>query len=161
MPKIDELERGIKIDEHDLDMECKNHAELFYKVAKELALTISRRDEIKKDLEVIESTVDAEIRLRASSLDKKPTETQIQSQKHLDARVIKTQKKLSELNLEVGQWAALKESFGQRSYMLGHMTELYVNSYRGEISAREPEQRMKSHDADIAKQEMRKQRSSR
>ncbi len=67
MTDIKNLESKLVIDEHALDVALRDHPDTFYRVAMELALAISNRDEAKQDLEEMESEVDMELRKDAAA----------------------------------------------------------------------------------------------
>ena len=58
----EELERELKIDENSLEMVARDHPEWLYKVAKKLALAISRRDYAERELKELQSKVALDFR---------------------------------------------------------------------------------------------------
>ena len=88
MTDLAKLEKKLQIDQHALDTALREHPDLFYQVASELALAISNRDEAKQDLDQIEAQVDAELRRAAAVSEDKVTEKAIESNKNTDRRVI-------------------------------------------------------------------------
>lgn len=133
--ELEELEPGLLIDENRLEQACSRHPDLFYRVSKRLAAEISYRDSLKEDLATTEAEVDAEIRQEAAEQEAKTTEKEIESRKRTDKRVEKARNQLLDANLAVGQWAALKDAFTQRSYMLKTLGELYVSNYYSDTSS--------------------------
>ena len=156
-PSYDELEEALLIDKEDLDSVNETHADLFHRVSKQLALLISRRDAAKLEKEDIEARIDARIRHDAEVHETKLTEKQVESEKRLHKDVQAAVNRQSQLNEQVGRWSALKESFQQRSYALGHLADLYVSGYFGGTSGASA--RMKEHDAGNARREMHKLRT--
>ena len=140
---IKQLEDKLRIDEHALEVSLREHPELFYKVATELALAISNRDEAKQDLEEVEALVDMEIRKDASAVGGKTTEKEIDSLKKADERVITASDKFMEERYNAAKWSALKEAYEQKSYALYNLTELYISNYyssnenAGKVTVRE------------------------
>lgn len=131
-----ELESALSIDPNALDEALVVHPEAFYRVAKKLALEISRRDASKKNLAEIEAEVDARIRHDAEVADEKVTEKSIESTKRTHPRVKKAIEELHKLNESVGLLSALKESFIQRGNALRELPQLHLSGYYGEVSVR-------------------------
>lgn len=113
-PTYDELRDGLKFAIDDMDECLQRQPELFFAAAEKLALLISQRDEAKERLKLVEAEVDEDIRVAARANDRKITEKEVESEKIRDTEVLAAQRKLSELNLEVGKYFALKESYAQR-----------------------------------------------
>jgi len=160
MPKIEEFEDGLRIDEDALDEGLQRQPSLFYNVAKELTLLISRRDEAKRILAEVEAEVDTEIRDDASHDDKKITEKEVASLKALDKRVTEAQRKLSLLSTEVGKWAALKEAYGHRLEALKSMARLHLsNYYSTDVTIRDKEMNeARNKHADRAKEAIKQEK---
>lgn len=129
MTELAKLEQKLQIDQHALDIALREHPDLFYKVASELALAISNRDEVKQDLDELEAEVDIELRKIAATALEKSTETQIQSKKKIDKRVIAANDKHMAERLNAAKWTALKEAYEARSYALSKLVDLYLASY--------------------------------
>jgi hypothetical protein len=129
MANLQHLELKLRIDEHALDIALREHPDLFYQVASELALAISNRDEAKQDLDEVEAEVDMELRKDAATSGEKTTETQIQSNKKLDKRVKSANDILLEQRYNAAKWTALKEAYESRSYALSKLVDLYLANY--------------------------------
>jgi hypothetical protein len=151
-PTLEELEQGLAINEHKLETECSRHADVFYRVAKRVALETSKRDALKQLMAETEATVDLDYRRVAEKASEKPREKAIESECLLDARVKRIKGEYLEASRLVLEWTALKEAFQARSYELSHLVDLYVRNYYGEISKSE---------ADLARQEMTRMRQQR
>ena len=128
---IIELEAGLRINEHELDGALQEQPELFYHVAKELALMISQRDQAKQHLAEIEAEVVVALNEKARANDEKVTVKEIESLKDTDEDVLAAAKNFYQLSAMVGKLGALKEAYVQRSYVLKDMVTLYVNNYYG------------------------------
>lgn len=129
MTDLKKLELKLAIDQHGLDIALREHPDLFYKVASELALAISNRDEAKQDVDDIEAVVDMELRRAASISEDKVTEKAIESNKRADKRVVSANDKFLEARFEAAKWAALKEAYESRSYALSKLVDLYLANY--------------------------------
>ena len=129
MSLLKQLEAKLVIDEHALDIALREHPDLLYKVASELALAISNRDEAKQELEQIQAQVDSELRKAALISDQKVTETSIQSNKNTDKRVIAANDVFLEKSYEAAKWTALRSAYEQRSYSLSKLVDLFLANY--------------------------------
>lgn len=129
MTDLKQLEVKLQIDPHSLDTALREHPDLFYKVASELALAISNRDEAKQDLDELEAEVDMEIRAEAARLNEKTTETQILSMRKVDKKVKASNDVFLEKRYDAAKWTALKEAYEARSYALSKLVDLYLASY--------------------------------
>lgn len=163
MPKIEDFEHSLRIDENSIDAALQEQPQNFYFVAKELTLLISRRDEAKKNLAEVEAEVDTEIRDDATNEERKITEKEVASLKALDKRVIRSNKEYSLLASEVGKWAALKEAYGHRLEALKSMVRLHLsNYYSTDITIRDRETTdARARHAERAKEETKKERNRR
>ena len=124
-----ELEQALAIDEYELADARKKQPELFYRVAKAYALTISRRDAAKQSLQDAEARADLDVRRDAQQEERKITEGEVRAMVQVDPAVVQTRAVLSRLSEEVGQLGALKEAFQDRSYALKDLISLYVANY--------------------------------
>jgi hypothetical protein len=124
-----DLRSKLGIDEHSLDMALREHPDLFYEVASQLALAVSNRDEAKLDLEEVEAEVDKELRRAAAINDDRTTEKEIESNKKIDKRVKIANDKLVKEKYNAAKWTALKDAYEQRSYALSKLVDLYLANY--------------------------------
>jgi hypothetical protein len=128
-----QLEEALLIDEHALDEAIEAQPDMFWRVSKQLALLESRRDASKQALADEEAKVDTELRMKARKNDEKITNDEIKAQTRLMPAVKKASQTYLELNGQVSLYEALKGSFKQRSYALGHLVDLYVAGYFGQL----------------------------
>lgn len=125
-----QLEALLEIDPDDLDTACARHADLSYRVSKQLAMEQSLRDAAKQNLAEIEAKADLKVRKTFDDLDKKTTEGLIRSNVLLHHDVIAANEDLQKRNIGLLKWTALKEAYMQRSYMLKSLVDLaYMNYY--------------------------------
>ena len=163
--KIADLERGLSIDANAIDEALLNQPDLFYRVAKQLALLISQRDAIKQEKEEIEAEVDAKIRSEAAANaddkdKKKLTEKEVESRKALSEEVRAIEREYLDLGERVNKIVALKEAYIQRSHALKSLVELHISGYFG-TNVASSESRMKDYDADKARKAMSRERVKR
>lgn len=154
---LDDLQPGLKIDEHELDKACQQHAELFQGVADALTFALSRRDEAKAILAEVEAAVDLELR-RKKGRSEKLTNPEVAAMVCIDQRVYDAKRQHLRLVHEASRLAALKESFEQRSYQLKQMTQLYLASYFGDISETGSNSQMKTVRSEYVKKQLNKMR---
>src|SRR5262252_4686408 len=114
----DRLERGLEIDEDDLDRAVMRQPQLFYEVARMVKVRTSERDAWKKELDKAEATADAKVRAMLEKEEGKPREADIKNRVMMFKDVESARKEVMECNIDLGMWEALKESYVQRSYML-------------------------------------------
>lgn len=127
--ELKKLEDGLQINQHALDDALRIHPDLFYKVATELALAISNRDEAKQDLDEVEAKADIDIRAEAARIKEKTTEKEIESMRKVDKNVIAATDNFAARKLEAAKWTALKEAYEARSYALSKLVDLHLASY--------------------------------
>lgn len=151
-----QLEAGIKIDENALEDALQAQPELFYHVAKELALQISKRDQAKQRLAEVEAKIELDIRRKASDEDRKITDKTVAAEVTTDEDVIEASRDFFKLSGIVGQLGALKDAYIQRSYVLKDMTALYIQNYYGQAGGN-PQNAIRDHKADTVKEIIRNQ----
>ncbi len=85
---LQDLERALKIDKHALDEGLECQADLFYMVARECALFVSRQDSASQQQKEVEAAVDQGIR-RQLDPNEKVTEANIEARRrtHPDSGV--------------------------------------------------------------------------
>lgn len=147
---IRELETALAINEYALNEERAKNPELFYRVAKAYALTMSRRDAAKQALADAEARADLAFREEAQGANRKITEGEVRATVLTSPSVDSARRLLARLNEEVGQLGALKEAYEDRSYALKDLINLYVANYYG---AMEPSA-ARAQNADEARRKM-------
>lgn len=129
---MDELEEGLRIDQHALDEACMVQPQAFYNVAKELAMAVSRRDAAKQILNETEARADARIRHDIEVSGEKVTETAVKNRIALDKAVLAAQRDVHVSNEHLGRLTALKEAFSQRGYVLRDLVQLHMSQHYGD-----------------------------
>jgi hypothetical protein len=123
------LEKKLAINEHGLEEALREHPTLFYHVASETALSMSRRDEAKQSLEETVAAVMMDIRREAERRDEKVTDKSVEAECKSDATVRKANKFYLDAKLGADKWSALRDAYVQRSHALSKLVELYLNQY--------------------------------
>lgn len=126
---IEELEDGLQIDEHALEIECRDHSPRYYQVSKMLALATSERDLLAKELKEAEGQFDVDYRREAFGRDEKVTDKSVEAERKSDKKISQLNSALLDADKQVKMLAALERSYEKRSYMLGHLVELWVKNY--------------------------------
>src|SRR5262245_1011425 len=110
---IEQLEDLLEIDEFRLEDVCARHSGIFYKVAKQTALAISRRDAAYQAVKEANSRADAKIRHDAEVSDEKVTDKTVEAKRVLEPNVMAAVEQHAQLKLQADLLIALKESFDQ------------------------------------------------
>ena len=134
MSKVLERLRESLVIDNDAIGDCLIEQPQFYNdVASGHAESVARRDALKLEAEEAQAEVDRRIRAEASARGDKITEAAIQQQIRLDAAVADLARRGLAAREESDRWAALKEAYQQRSFMLRELVALRV-SERGDIA---------------------------
>lgn len=126
---LEELQKGLRIDRHDLDTELVNQPSLYFKVGQFYAEAISVRDKARLDRDKEHAELDRYIRQEAHGNNERVTEAQVLSLIKEDVSYDIAQTRYSELCKVAEIWLALKESFQQRSYAIKDLVQLFVSNY--------------------------------
>lgn len=129
-PNGSHLEESLQIDPDDLDTCLVEQPGLFYHVADDVATANSRRDGLKLQLEETEAEIDQEIRTDALRLDFKMTEAMIKNKILTAPRVKELQRQLLEAKTNAERKQALKEAYGQRSFMLRELVAVQLAHFQ-------------------------------
>lgn len=138
LKELPELEKGLRIDEHDLDQALLQQPDLFYRVAKAYAILASRKDAAKQGVLEAEAIADLEVRTaheKKSRRDedakkKQPTAQQVAAEVRLSSGVRRAIDDMLAISSAAAQYGALKEAYEQRSYALKELCNLASeNSY--------------------------------
>lgn len=134
MSKVMDRLRGSLAIDRDAIGECLiEQPQLYYDVASGHAESAARRDALKLETEEAQAGVDQRIRADAAGRGDKITEAAIQQQLRLDISVADLARRGLAAREETDRWAALKEAYQQRSFMLRELVALRV-SERGDIA---------------------------
>lgn len=153
------LEDDLKIDKLDLDTELINQPSLFFKVGKFYAESISVRDEAKLNRDREQAELDRLVRQEAHESNEKITETQVLSRIKENPSYDVFQARVFKLTEIADQWAALKESYQQRSYALGHLVNLFQSNYYTDSFAGVERNESRDRKASTARERMAEKRN--
>lgn len=121
--KLSRLRSLLHINRDKLDDEVAEHAEHYERVAELHVLAVSEYDAIKQELD----DVIAEESVAVRQSEDKMTETAIKQLVKDKPKVQKLSRELLDAKLLVDKCSVLKESFGQRSYMMRELVGLYIS----------------------------------
>jgi hypothetical protein len=124
-----DYETQLLIDPDAVDEAIMRQAQTFNDVAERHVEAISRRDDYDDRLKRTEARAEMAIRQKLDETGDKYTEATVKARKLLDKDVREATRRLREAEREAALWGILKESFHQRSHMLGHMAKLYEAGY--------------------------------
>ena len=130
---VDRLRDSLVIDRDGLGECLIEQPQLYYDVASAHVESVARRDALKLDVEEVQAKVDKRIRDEAATKDTKITEASIQQTLRLDLKVADVARRSLAAREESDRWAALKEAYQQRSFMLRELVALRI-SERGDIA---------------------------
>lgn len=124
---MDRLREQLLIERDALSDCLIEQPQLYFDVATGHAESVARRDALKLDVEEVQAEVDKRIRADAVVKDVKLTEAAIQQQLKLDAKVADLAHRSLAAREETDRWAALREAYQQRSFMLRELVALHVS----------------------------------
>lgn len=127
-----DLEASLRIDRNGLDDALIAQPDLYYRVSRSYAMSLSRRDQKKIELEEVRARIDQEIRRRSAKDNEKITEAAIMGRIVLDDQYREASETLNDTNTEMNGWLALRSAYEQRSYALKDLSALYVAGYFGD-----------------------------
>ena len=125
-----DFQERLKIDKHALDEELVAQPQLYFQIGERAAMAESRRDAAKDNLKRAEATLSLAIRKEIEDrTGKKPTEAQVEAAviSHEDYQAARDDYTAAAQAASVAQ--VLKESFGQRGYMLRDLCQLHIAGY--------------------------------
>jgi hypothetical protein len=121
---LERFRKHLAIDKDELDACLIEQPEIFDHVADAHSLAIADRDATKLDLDEAEAEEGSKIRDRAAQMEEKLTEASVREQLILSSRLRILRRQHLEKKAIVDRWAALKESFHQRNYMLRELAPM-------------------------------------
>ena len=151
---LEQMEGALQISEHDLDEALLQQPQLYFQVSRQLALTTSLRDAAKQNLAIVEARTDLNIRRAAREKKLDQTEKEVKSQVIMHLDMEKANKALLALELEHDEWQAMEKAFDQRMKALSKLVDLYLKNYWAESGLTRDQDSMKSHNANLARNDM-------
>jgi hypothetical protein len=124
---MDDLRKHLEIDKNALDQELENQSVLYDKIADLVTEANKSRDVLKERL----ATVDAELFLEVRSQDSKTkhTEAFIKATVQTDPRHHQAFDNYLKAKFDAEELSNLKDAFGDRSYNIRGLVDLWVRGY--------------------------------
>lgn len=138
IPTLAEFRSKLAYDTDGITVTVTEHPEQFERVGRGAAFATARHDSLKYDVELEEARVAKIVREDAAAEDKKLTDKAVETEVAATASVQRLKRELLEAKSELGQWAALKEAWAQRSYMLKESVSIYLARMTGSSSVTAP-----------------------
>jgi hypothetical protein len=140
-----DLQAQLAIDKSVLDDEVIRQPVLFYAISEQLTDAIAERDGAKENLAAIDAILDGEWRKKLAKLHSKVTEKMVENHVLTDRRHEKAFDIWLDSKTHADKLSALKDAFGQRSYMLRDLVSLYSTNYYEESSVKPSRVQEASH----------------
>jgi hypothetical protein len=128
-PTPRDFEDRLKIDRHNLDQELIEQPELFYRICEQYALAVSQRDQMNDRCKQVAAERLERWRAKLEAKSEKVTEARLKTLAAADPKYTAVVREYAEAARQVDQWLALKDSFGQRAWVLKDLVQLFVAGY--------------------------------
>lgn len=123
---LEALESALRIDDTDIDRCLMEQPDLFYQTAIAAERAVSVRDEAKLRLEQKMAELDRSVREKAAAEEEKITEAGIRNKLMTLPRIKELNAAYLEAKEKAGKWAALKEAYRERSFMLRELVSRQI-----------------------------------
>jgi phosphoglycolate phosphatase-like HAD superfamily hydrolase len=120
----------LEIDDHDLDGCLMQQPEAYHYASEQHVFAVARHDEAKLILEETTAELDQDVRARAAKANEKLTEGAIEARLTGLPKIKELTRALLNAKKEAATWAALKDSFSQRSHALRDLVALRLGERR-------------------------------
>ena len=155
-------EDRIKIDQNALNDELVAQPELFLAASRAYVEAVSERDAAKSELDVARAAADFRVRTAREAAGEKSTETIIASAVELDKKYRAAVERHLAAKKAAAEAEVVKESFGQRGYVLKDLAALYIAGYYATSSVSGPDSReVQKQDYEVKRTEIAKRRRNR
>ena len=131
---IAEAKRNLMIDKNSLDEDMIRHPMILSEIGMEYVKANDTRDRLKNLLEQTEGNV--YLHLRESM--EKPTDTTLKQAVKIHPEFVKIRTEFMDAKHAAAEWDVLWTAFGQRSYMLNKLAELYTTQFYSKNSYERP-----------------------
>jgi hypothetical protein len=129
MMEINELKALLAINKNGLDEEISRQPMLFFDVAEACVDAMAERDAAKEELASADAELDGLVRTALNKSEDKVTEAMVRNSIQMHKKHVDAFDAYMGAKTKADMLLALKEAFGQRSYMLRDLVQLYVSSY--------------------------------
>ncbi|MCK5235407.1 MAG: hypothetical protein KAR06_00365 [Deltaproteobacteria bacterium] len=131
--KIEEFRDLLKLDRTKLDHACQTQADLFYRVSQQYTMAVSRRDEAKEEVSMVDAKMGQKLRATALANDEKLTDKKMAADVQASSEHEEAHSNYLTIKAEADEWGILKESFLQRASMLKELCSLYIAGYFSDV----------------------------
>lgn len=138
MLTLDDAKLILRIDKQALDEELISQAGTFYEISSRYVEAVGNRDFLNNAYKEAVAAADLFFRKAATKSADKWTETRIASEVSSSDLVTAAKAKVLQASKEVDDWAALRDAFHQRSFMLRDLVQLYIAGYYAQEAVSAP-----------------------
>lgn len=137
MLTVEEAKNCLVISKFDLDSMCAMQPDVFFAVSEEYAKASSVRDLAKERIAQIDAELSFEFRKESERLGEKVTEAKLQQlvTTHVSHQTVFQEWLDAKFQADV--WGALKESFGQRVFMIKELCNLALANYYSNVEVKD------------------------
>jgi hypothetical protein len=128
---LEDFEPFTIINDKALHTELIQQSDLFYRVSKNHADAVSKRDHCKYILDKLDSDLAIRMRMSAIESGEKTTEKKIEEMVAVHPDHVSTTENYLKYKCEADRWAALSRSLEQRADMLRELVGLHKTGYFG------------------------------
>lgn len=126
---MEQAKSALVIDKNLLDDELIKQPILYQEVAEQYAMAVSRRDAAHENVKRVDADLYKRIREAYAAEGVKATEAMVQNEITNHPEHIEAYDAYLECKQQADLWSSVKESFGQRSYAIRDLVELYLAGY--------------------------------
>src|SRR5262249_44971520 len=119
----------------DLAYSLMVQGQLIGNVGVRLALALEKRDHAKWYIDVVEATLDRDLRLRLTENGEKFTEPSLAALIKLEPDYQKAYRRYFDLKYRADCWEALRESYRSRGYSMNQIAQLRTGDYQDQFGA--------------------------
>ena len=153
-----QLRGALIIDKDRLEEAVLRQPDLFFQVAEQYSLAVSRRDAARDNLSRMDAEIARNIRADLAKRNEKDTASVVTDLIILDARHIQAAEQFAKLKQASDEWGTLKESYEQRMRMLRELVSLYSTGYWTNAGAGRTNATVRNALADQARERMEEKR---
>lgn len=155
----EEYKAMLRLDKHRLDDELVEQPVIFNDITDQVALAVSRRDQIKFDIDQAEAGLSSQFRSAAEG--DKITDKSIREKVDGSVKMVALRKELLAAQALLGRWQAMKEAFEQRRDMIKVAAQLHASGYFTRSSVSGARNNLDTSQADENRRRSGEERSSR
>lgn len=128
-PTVNEYETGLRINEHQLQVECRNQPELFYQIARAVANARAEYEDAKTHFKRVSAEIELNTRRTFDEGEIRVTEGRILALVAENQVVMRAGDHVNDCRAKMEDLEALKEAYMQRKDMLRELVQLFISNY--------------------------------